>query len=166
MKHYKYLKYIIKHKYYVGRECFKHGLYWRGIIHDCSKFLPCEWFPYVEFFCGKLTIKDPIYNGPIGFQEKIYKNRKDNNFNRAWLHHIHTNKHHWQYWVLKEDSGTVKCLQIPEKYVIEMYCDWVGAGLAITGKRDVATWYEKNKEKIQLHEKSRELVEKLISENK
>jgi hypothetical protein len=26
------------------------------------------------------------------------------NFNRAWLHHIHMNPHHWQYWILIGDD--------------------------------------------------------------
>lgn len=164
-KHLKYLKYLIKHRYYVGRECFKHGLYWRGIIHDWSKFLPCEWFSYVESFYGKFEMNDPVYYGPIDYQERYYKTITQQEFDQAWLHHIHNNKHHWQYWVLKEDSGQTKCLEIPRKYVIEMYCDWVGAGLAITGKRDAVGWYEKNKEKIQMHPKSRQQIEELIYNN-
>lgn len=33
---------IIFHKYYVGIECFKMGLFWQGIIHDLSKFSKVE----------------------------------------------------------------------------------------------------------------------------
>jgi hypothetical protein len=51
-KHWNYFKYILKHKYYCFIECWKLGIPWRGIVHDLSKFRPCEWFPYVEYFYG------------------------------------------------------------------------------------------------------------------
>ena len=35
-----HFKKICKHKYWVGRYCFKMGLYWQGIAHDLSKFSP------------------------------------------------------------------------------------------------------------------------------
>lgn len=145
----KYFIYLIRHKYYVGIQCFKHGLYWRGIKHDWTKFLPCEWIPYAQSFYGKYK----------------YNERPDElveQFDRAWLHHQHANSHHWQHWVLREDSGVTKILKMPRNDALEMYCDWVGAGQAITGKKDVKEWYEKNKEKIMLHPDTRWFVEWLI----
>lgn len=53
MKHLKYLSYILRHKWYVFVECCKRGIYWRGFMHDMSKFLPSQWFPYVNYFYGK-----------------------------------------------------------------------------------------------------------------
>lgn len=53
IKYLKYLRYLLRHKWYVGIECFKRGLYWRGIIHDMSKFRPAEFIPYTNFFYGK-----------------------------------------------------------------------------------------------------------------
>ena len=50
--YYKYLQYVIKHKYYVMIECFKVGLYWRGLVHDMSKFRPSEFIPYARYFYG------------------------------------------------------------------------------------------------------------------
>lgn len=51
-KHLRYLKYLIRHRWYVFLECCKLGIPWRGIVHNLSKFLPSEWFPYVERFYG------------------------------------------------------------------------------------------------------------------
>ncbi len=48
MKMLKYLRYIIKHKWYVARACFREGLWWAALTHDLSKFRPGEWFPYLE----------------------------------------------------------------------------------------------------------------------
>lgn len=85
-------------------------------------------------------------------------------FDKAWLHHIHYNPHHWQHWVLSQDDGDVKCLEMPANFAREMVADWVGAGIAQgkTDKTSVLVWYEKNKESIKLHNQTRELVESLI----
>ncbi len=85
-------------------------------------------------------------------------------FDRAWLHHIHCNPHHWQHWVLSQDDGEVKCLEMPTHFAREMVADWIGAGIAQgkTDKTSVLVWYEKNKESIKLHNQTRELVESLI----
>lgn len=55
MNNIKYLKYLIKHKFYVTRECFRIGLYWRGLVHDLSKFNPMEWVAYRNYFYGGYT---------------------------------------------------------------------------------------------------------------
>jgi len=52
-KYLKYLKYVLVHKYYVFIECFKVGLFWRGIMHDMSKFFPDEFLPYARYFYGE-----------------------------------------------------------------------------------------------------------------
>ena len=83
MKHLKYLKYVVIHKWYVMLQCFRFGIYWRGITHDISKFYPSEWFSYVNRFYG---------------------NNKDE-FSLAWLRHQNRNDHHWQWWILQEDRG-------------------------------------------------------------
>lgn len=168
--HFKYLKYLVRHKWYVAKACFRHGLYWRGLKHDWSKFLPSEWFPYAESFYGIGTRSDEFEKAwldhahregvTIPYGQTKAGVRKA--FDRAWLHHQHWNPHHWQHWVLHEDSGATKILEMPVKDAIEMYCDWEGAGLAITGKKDVASWYEKNQGKMLLHSNTRAFVESLI----
>jgi hypothetical protein len=51
-KFFKYLKYVIRHKWYVFLECCNLGIPFRGIFHDLSKFLPDEFFPYMNHFYG------------------------------------------------------------------------------------------------------------------
>jgi hypothetical protein len=51
---------------------------------------------------------------------------------------------------------------MPEGDIREMLADWIGTGWAITGRPEPHTWYEKNREKIQLHPASRETLEKLL----
>jgi len=144
--YFKYFKYVFRHKYYVMKECFKMGLYWQGIVHDLSKFLPSEAKAYANFFSGDNENKS-LFAGK---------------FKYAWLYHQKRNKHHWQYWVLLEDVNRETLLKIPTKYLKEMLCDWIGAGLAIHGKKDIHKWYEMNKSKIRLHDESRQELEKYL----
>ena len=150
-KHLKYLSYVIRHKWFV----FQQGRYlgvllWQLIKHDWQKFTPEEWTPYVLSFYG----------------EWKYNERPDwlvADFNRAWLHHQHYGPHHWQHWILREDSGNVIAIEMPEEFVREMVADWAGAGRAIAGKIDICNWYDKNREKMLLHPNTRQLVEILLS---
>tara|TARA_Y100000310_G_scaffold76221_2_gene72641 strand:- start:1445 stop:1930 length:486 start_codon:yes stop_codon:yes gene_type:complete len=156
MKHLKYLSYVLRHKWYVMIECFKMRLYWQGIVHDWHKFLPCEWFPYVNFFHGKKA-------KPVRDETGYYKptDTGDYAFDLAWLHHQKLARHHWQWWVLPEDDGGVKVLEMPDKYLKEMICDWKGAGKA-QGTPNTLTWYRKNKDKMMLGETTRKQVEEVI----
>lgn len=146
--HLQYAKYVIRHKWFVFVAGRKTGApLWRLIIHDWSKLTPAEWGPYVRSFYGPQPRTDEV---------KLA-------FNRAWLHHQHRNAHHWQHWLLREDSGNLKTLTMPQSLVREMVADWMGAGRAITGKWEVAEWYAKNRDTIQLAGSTRYDVDALIA---
>lgn len=151
---FKYIKYILIHKYHVMVECFKRGLYWQGITHDISKLLPDEFFSYLDKFYNFNQFPDKSMIWRVKTKEIV-----NDAFNLAWLKHIHRNPHHWQFWILQNDSGSWECIEIPERYIKEMVSDWIGAGIAITGKNDVLNWYEKNKDNIKLNLATRILVE-------
>jgi len=183
-KYTKYLNYVLRHKWYVMIECFKRGKYWRGLMHDISKFRPDEFIPYARFFngnfkkncwsckkcdknfglcsingagigSGNLNCEDYDSDGSV---EKV-----EEDFDIAWLKHIHRNPHHWQYWILREDDGGNKTLQMPGKYIDEMISDWNGAGMAITGKENTREWYIENKDNMNLNENTRHQVETCLN---
>ena len=159
--HWKYLRYVLRHKWYVLVECFKYGLYWQGVVHDWHKFLPSEWFPYVGYFYGE---DYPEYKTVSTYQKTHYgdkwtKEWAQERFNKAWLHHIHFAPHHWQHWVLREDDGETKVLFMPWKYQREMLADWRGAGRAINGRDDTSQWYTENKGRMMLHPSVRDWIE-------
>lgn len=110
-----HFKTITKHKYYVAIECFKVGLYWQGIIHDLSKYSCTEFFISAKFYQGK--------SSPI--EAEIIKN----GYSLAWLNHKNKNKHHFQYWI-HYNKGEIKPVDMPNKYILEMACDFIGAGKA------------------------------------
>lgn len=181
----KYLGYVLRHKYFVMIECFKMGLMWEGMVHDISKFFPSEWMPYVKKFYGKKPTKNCwncnhiagsqcAFNGSgigdgHGAEECQDYEVLLGDFDAAWNKHIHRNPHHWEYWMLYSKAGGFKLIDMPERQIKEMVCDWVGAGKAQGNKSPVSDpysecriWYDKNRGRIQLSEKSRKLVQELI----
>lgn len=166
MNNFKYLKYLIKHKFYVTRECFRIGLYWRGLVHDLSKFTPSEWIAYRNYFYGTWLKYNPIIP-TYGVETKNWSKSTEGvseAFDYAWLQHQHKNKHHWQHWILRNDDGTITPMMMPDVYIKEMVCDWLGAGMAITGKREADMWYKSNKHNMQLHELTRGRAEMLLEQ--
>ena len=119
--------------------------------HDESKFTSHEYDPYDEYFYGDRKTKEI-----------------NNNFNYAWLHHIHNNKHHWQYWVLINDDpeeGTI-ALDIPYKYVLEMIADWWSFSWKSGNLYEIFDWYDSHKAHMILSKNARETVEEILSEMK
>jgi hypothetical protein len=56
----KYLNYLLRHKWYVGIECFKKGLIWRGLVHDLSKFLQANFFLMLIIFMAMIIISSVV----------------------------------------------------------------------------------------------------------
>ena len=120
-------------------------------IHDDSKYSKEEYDAYDAYFYGRKRTKEV----------------KDN-FNYAWLHHIHNNPHHWQYWVLINDDpdNGIVALDIPYKYVIEMICDWWSFSWRTGNLYEIFNWYDKHKDYMILSENTRELVEDILAQIK
>ena len=151
-RNYNYLKYILRHKQFVLIASRKIGASLiSAIIHDISKFSYIEQFPYAKTFYDK-----------DGGNQYI----PSESFNRAQLTHQKRNKHHWQYWLLIEDSGKIIPLEIPENIVLDMIADQMGAGRAITGKQDILEWYNKVKDSIILHKNTRVVIDNVLNEIK
>jgi hypothetical protein len=185
--HLRYLSYVLRHKWFVLLAGRKAGApLWRLLIHDWSKFTPAEWGAYVAYFYGP-SAGDVAYRwfqqtvayyrtsgagiGDGHFRQLLEDEQRRKEqittereaaFDRAWLHHQHANPHHWQHWVLREDSGAVKLLPMPEHFLREMVADWMGAGRAITGRWEAGEWYTKNHDVIQLEHRTRIRVEGLL----
>lgn len=157
VKHLRYLWYVLRHKWYVYLECRKLSVgFWQAFIHDWSKFLPSEWFPYVDYFFGdgngiKRGRNDTGYYKP--------GESGDSAFDLAWLKHQHRNPHHWQWWILIQDEDDDKVLPITDGYRREMLADWRGAGKAQGHGDNTREWYQKNKGKMQLHPETRRWIE-------
>lgn len=158
-----YLSYVVRHKVYVTLECFRHGLYWRGLKHDWSKFMPSEFGPYARFF-----------HNPDGSKRQVrdktgyYKpdDTGDPAFDAAWFHHVRHNDHHWQHWCLPlSDTFDTKPFPMPVKAMLEMVCDWRGAARAQKSQASIAEWYMKNKHKMKIHPTVRDFIHAYLSKH-
>lgn len=164
-KHWDYLKYLVRHKFYVAVAGWFLGVSaWRLFTHDLSKFLPSEWFPYVDkFYDQEKTDREAnAYGFPL--ESAPWGTFLDDRFMVAWLFHQHRNPHHWQYWVMRKDTGGVAySVGIPHEYLLEMVADWAGAGRAISGKWDLASWWSKNKDKMRLRLEDVKEIDRLVT---
>jgi hypothetical protein len=139
-----YLKYLLKHKWFVFLACWRLGVpLRRALVHDWSKLTPAEFGGYKRYFFDR---KDEFRKGPLD-PKKV-----DTEFDLAWNHHQKANKHHWDYWCLVGDKiAPPRPLPMPETYVREMLADWMGAGRAKTGSWDMESWVMLNCPRMLLH---------------
>ena len=152
-KYIKHFKTITKHRYYVRKFCFKCGFYKRGLLHDLSKYSFTEFFSSAKYFQGT--------SSPIDAE------KKEKGYSLAYLHHKGHNPHHWEYWI--DNIGTYKntpC-KIPYDYVIEMICDWLGAGIVYSKQKvdynkpysEPLKYYNKCKKERIFHPETQKLIE-------
>lgn len=158
-KHWQYFKYVLIHKWYVFVWCCHYRIPLAGIVHDWSKFRLSEWGPYADFFYGGPWPEHHYGDWRYLLGDKFTQAWAQRRFDVAWNHHQKRNPHHYQYWILHEDSGAVACLPMPDRYRREMLADWRGAGMAINGKDDTRNWYLKNRTNMLMHPDTRHWVE-------
>ena len=149
----KHLRTIRKHRKYVRQMCFKMGIPWRGLVHDLSKY----------------SLKElGIAKYYVGTRSPHAECRDTIGYSPSWMHHYHKNKHHWQYWLDMEDwPNKVIPVKMPYKYVIEMFCDMVGASKAYNpDKWDESMpwdyWVKACAGKRLMHKESEYLLKKLL----
>ena len=154
MKAWKHFRTITEHKWLVMRHCFKIGLYWQGLTHDLSKYMPSEFLAGCKYYQG--------YRSPNNAE------REDKGYSAAWLHHKGRNKHHYEYWI-DYDLGLVPGMtgmKMPNKYVAEMMMDRVAASKIYQGKNytqhQPLAYYEQGKDSYMIHAETRALLEYLL----
>lgn len=115
--------------------------------HDESKYDLEEYEPYDDYFYGK--VKNP---------------KVEEAFKYAWLHHIHNNEHHWQYWVLINDEADegIVALDMPYYRIIEMICDWWSFSWKTENLREIFKWYDGHKNRMKLSYNTRMSVEDIL----
>ena len=116
--------------------------------HDKSKNEPDEYDAYDAYFYGHNRSYEVVQN-----------------YQRAWLLHVHRNPHHWQHWILINDDpeeGEI-ILEMPYDYIIEMICDWWSFSWFKGNLLEIFSWYEEHKNYIKLHPNTRKLVEDILS---
>ena len=148
MNFFKHLHKVNKHRFWVFYYCCKAGIPFRGLVHDLSKYSPIEFFESVKYYNGKISPIDVC--------------KKKNGFSMAWLHHKGRNKHHYEYWQDNFDKGG-EALEMPDKYAVEMLCDYLAAGKAYMGKKftyraELEWWENKTKNPIAMHFRQKRFI--------
>ena len=148
----KHFKTVCRHKVIVYRECKACGIKWQGIVHDMSKFSPTEFIPSAKYFQGTGS--------------PIEKEKAKKGYSEAWLHHKGRNKHHWEWWTDFGSNGEIIANKIPSRYVIEMICDWIGAGKVYNNgewtQADPLSYYTKVRAGRHFHPDTERLIIKLL----
>lgn len=131
-------------------ECFKVGLIWEGIVHDLDKFRLEYFVAYNKYQKRKLfKAQQP---------EELYPKTGDRGINREILRHRKTSPHHWQYYCY----GRKQPSPMPDKYIKEMICDWVGAAKA-RGRKNLMEWYSEAKDYMIFNEETKGKVDTMLN---
>ncbi len=105
---------ITKHRHKVIANCFRAGIPFQGLRHDLSKYTPTEFIPGAKFYQGTRSPNEG--------------EREEYGFSKAWMHHKGRNRHHFEYWTdYSHITKKVIAVEMPRKYLIEMFCDRVAA---------------------------------------
>lgn len=157
-----YDNYLTEHKENVAKgfrwlkenipEIIEDGLEWQICFnHDASKTDPEEYDAYDAYFYGNNRSYAVVQN-----------------FNKAWLRHIHNNPHHWQHWILINDEpkeGMV-IIDMPYIYIVEMICDWWAFSWKKGDLNEIFSWYEDRKDYMKLSANTRISVEYILGKMK
>lgn len=150
---FKHLKTITKHRHKVIANCARAGILWQGLRHDLSKYSPTEFIPGARYYQGTRS--------PNERERELY------GYSKAWMHHKGRNRHHYEYWNdYNPKTRRIENVEMPVKYVIEMFCDRVAASKIYNGKNykdsDPYTYFLRIKGKNRMHPNTEMLLNKLL----
>ena len=148
-----HFKTITKHRHAVIRNCFKAGIGFQGLGHDLSKYSPEEFLRGAKYY--------------IGTRSPNELEREEFGYSTAWLHHKGRNKHHFEYWAdYNPKERKVMPVEMPKKYVVEMFCDRVAASKIYNGDKYNDSfpleYFLKGRDKRSIHPKTSDDIEMLL----
>ncbi len=154
MKFFSHLKTITKHRNAVIRHAFMAGIPLRGLLHDLSKYMPCEFMSGAKYYVGTRSPNE-IEREKFGYS-------------KAWLHHKGRNKHHFEYWCDYDPvTKVMRPVEMPKVYLIEMFCDRVAASKIYKGKEykdsDPLLYFLKGVNTRQIHKNTSDQLEMLLT---
>lgn len=149
----KHFKMITEHRHKVIENCKKAGILWQGLRHDLSKYSPSEFIPGAKYFQGTRS--------PNEKERELY------GYSAAWMHHKGRNRHHYEYWNdYNPKSKKIENVEMPLKYVAEMFCDRVAASKIYNGRNYTDAhpyqYFLRIKGKNRMHPKTEELLDSLL----
>jgi hypothetical protein len=154
MKIISHFKTITRHRHEVIKNCFRAGIGFQGLFHDLSKYTPTEFITGAKNYLGTKS--------PNERERQLY------GYSKAWLHHKGRNRHHFEYWTdYNSKTKSIEPVEMPVKYVIEMFCDRVAASKIYKGKdyndSSPLLYYENRGDRKYLHKNTAALLEKFLT---
>jgi len=145
---------ITHHRWLVRQGCFKVGLYWRGLVHDLSKYAPTEFLVGAKYYQGTRS--------PNAAE------REEKGYSEAWMHHKGRNRHHYEYWTdMSPVTRTYEAVPMPRKYLAEMVMDRRAACKVYEGKNytpgSALRYFEKSRERTLMHPQTRQELSYLLT---
>lgn len=125
--------------------------------HDASKYSDEEFEPYrAHHYPSKEDI------------DSDHHDKIERDYQLAWVHHFHNNKHHPEYW-RTNIGGEFINLHMDNQSFIEMICDWISVSMCFNSST-YDWWFNADggrNEKIELlQEDDIKFLDKLITEMK
>ena len=144
---------ITKHRHLVIKHCRKAGILWQGLRHDLSKYTPTEFLQGIKYYTGKRSPNEG--------------ERAEYGYSLAWIHHKGRNKHHFEYWTdYSPETKLIEPVEMPMRYVAEMFCDRVAAGKIYNGDKytddSPLEYFMKAKHRRVIHKNTSDLLEGLL----
>ena len=144
---------ITGHRHKVIVHCARAGIFWQGLFHDLSKYSPTEFIPGAKYFQGNRS--------PNEKERELY------GCSRAWMHHNGRNRHHFEYWNdYNPQTREVQHVEMPMRFVIEMFCDRLAASKIYNGKNftedEPYTYFLRVKGKHRMHPNTEAMLDKLL----
>ncbi len=151
----KHFRTITKHRHAVIRHCARAGILCQGLRHDLSKYSPAEFLAGAHYY--------------IGTRSPNEGEREDKGYSLAWIHHKGRNKHHFEYWTdYNIKSKKVEPVEMPLRYVAEMFCDRVAASKIYNGDKYTdqfpLEYFMRAKGRRVIHPATSDLLESLLRE--
>lgn len=145
---------ITRHRHQVIKHCAKAGIPFQGLMHDLSKYSPTEFIPGAKYYLGTRSPNEA--------------ERAEKGYSAAWLHHKGRNRHHYEYWMdYNAKTKRMEPVEMPIKYVKEMFCDRLAASKIYQGKNYTEAhplqYFMNAKPRILIHPNTAALLEKLLT---
>lgn len=159
----RYYKYLLTHKFWVFIYCYQYGIVWRGIMHDNDKLFPPLMNAYASATFG------PGRTINYGLKDGMPDLENDKQFEYAVLHHKINNDHHLEYWGLESWNEELsnyapinRAVEIHRNALLELVADWRSSNKLHKDFSNCLDWYNKNKDKLIIHRKTRRLIEYML----
>ena len=149
----KHFRTITKHRHKVISHCFKAGIGFQGLFHDLSKYSPVEFAQGAKYYMGTRSPNE--------------KERELFGYSLAWMHHKGRNRHHFEYWNdLNMQTKQYEPVEMPLKYITEMFCDRVAASKIYQGEKytdsSALEYYKRGNARSKMHANTADILEEWL----